>query len=156
MQSARETAGQLLHCRLDPVGGRQRIRTRTLEDQQWHGLPLVEITVGAVVLGAEFDAGDIADPCDAPVRVIPDDDVAELPGVGEPPQCLDVELVGARARGRRLIEDARGDLDILRLESADDLARRQVARRDLVGVEPDAHCIISRPKDAHIADAVKP
>ena len=39
------------------VGGRQRIRARTLEDQQRHGLSLVEIAVGAVILGAELDAG---------------------------------------------------------------------------------------------------
>jgi hypothetical protein len=134
LKSARETACQLLHRRLDAVGGRQRVRTRTLEDEQRYGLPLVEIAVGAVILGAELDAGDIADSRDAPVRVIPDDDVAELPRVREPTERLDIELEGAQAGSRRLIEDARGDLDVFGLVGADDLAGGQVARRDLVRI----------------------
>ena len=67
--------------------------------------------------------------------------------IGEAPERLDIELEGARARGRRLVEHARGDLDVLRLEGADDLAGRQVARRDLVGIEPDAHRIVARAED---------
>ena len=58
--------------------------------------PLVEIAVGAVILGAELDPGDIADARHPPVRVVPDDDVAELSRVGEPPQGFDIELEGAR------------------------------------------------------------
>ena len=156
LKAAREAARQLPDRRLDAIGGRQRIRPRTLEDQQRHGLPLVEIAVGAVILGAELDAADIADARDPPVRVVPDDDVAELARVDEAPQCLDIQLKGAEARGRRLIEDARGDLDILRLERRDDLAGGQVARRDLVGIEPDPHRIIARAEDPHVADAVEP
>ena len=72
------------------------------------------------------------------------------------PKRLDIQLEGAGARGRRLVEHARGDLDILRLKGGDDLAGGQVARRDLVGIEPDPHRIVARAKDPHVADAVEP
>src|SRR5262249_18708288 len=153
-EAAWETSRQLLHRRLDAVGGRQRIRPWKLEDSERYSLALVEITVDAVILGAKLHACDIADARDAPVWVVPDDDILELPRICKPTQGLDIELECAWACRRRLIEDARGDLYILRLEGADDLAGGQVARGDLVGVKPDAHRIIPCPPDAHIADAI--
>ena len=113
LKAAGEAARQLPHRRLESVGGRQGIRARTLEDQQRHRLSLVEVAVGAVILGAELHAGHVVDARHAPVRVVPDDDIAELAWVGEAPQRLDVELKGAQACGRRLVENTRGDLDVL-------------------------------------------
>ena len=66
-QPAREAMRQLADRRLDAIGRRQRIRSRTLEDQHRYGLPLVEVAVGAVILGAELNAADVADPRDPPV-----------------------------------------------------------------------------------------
>ena len=60
---------------------------------------LVEIAVGAVVLGAELDPADVAHAGDPAVGVGLDDDVLELARVEQPAQGLDVELEGARARG---------------------------------------------------------
>ena len=91
-------------------------------------VPLVEIAVGAVILGAELDPRDVADPGDAPVGVGADDDVGELPRLDQPAQRLDVELEGARIRHRRLVQHARGDLDVLRLERRDDVAGGEAAR----------------------------
>jgi len=155
-EAAREAARQLPDRRHDAIGRSKRIRAGTLEDQQRYGLPLVEIAVGAVILGAEFDACDITDARDAPVRIVPDDDIGELARVDEAPQRLDIQLKGAGACRRRLIEDARGDLDILCLKRSDDLAGGQVAGCDLVRIEPNPHCIVARAKDPNVANAVEP
>ena len=98
-------------------------------------MPFVEITVGAVILGAELDAGDIADPRDPPVRIVPDNDIGELALVDEASQRLDIQLKSARACRRRLIENSRCDLDILRLKRSNDFAGGQITRRDLGAIE---------------------
>ena len=77
-------------------------------------------------------------------------------GSDEPPERLDVELEGALLGHRRLVQHAGGDLDVLRAQRRDDLAGGQVARGDLLRVEPDAHRIVARAEDAHVADAVEP
>ena len=140
---------------MQPVGGVERVRAGPLEDQERHGRALVEIAVGRVVLRRELDAGDVLEPRDAAVRVGLDDDVAELARLGEPPERLDVELIGALLRHRRLVHHAGSDLHVLRAQRRHHLAGGQVARCDLLRVEPDAHGIVARAEDAHVADAVE-
>ena len=150
-----EAARQVPHLGDDQVRGRQCVRSRPLKYQEGHRFALVEVAVGAVVLRAELDASHVADARDAPVGIVPDDDIAELAGIDEAAQGLDIELKVAAAPGRRLVEDARGDLHVLRLQRADDLSGHEVARRDLVGVEPDPHRIVAGAEDPHITDAVE-
>ena len=138
------------------IGGRERVRARPLEDQQRHGRALVEIAVGAVVLRAELDPADVGDARDAAVRVGLDHDPLEVVGVVEPALGLDVELEGGVGRDRRLVQDARCDLHVLRADRRHHLARGQVARRDLLRIEPDPHRVVARAEHAHVADAVDP
>ena len=44
--------------------------------------------------------------------------------------------------GRHASELARGHLGVLRLDRRGDIARRQLERRQLVGVEPDTHRVL--------------
>ena len=54
---------------------------------------------------------------------------------------------------RRHAELAGGDLLVLLLDGTDDILRRQRARVELVGVEPEAHRILAGAEDIDIADA---
>ena len=75
-------------------------------------------------------------------------------GVGEAALRLDVELEGARLRHRRLVDHAGRDLHVLAAQRGDHVAGGQIARRELVGIEPDAHRVVARAEDGDIADAV--
>ena len=60
-------------------------------------------------------------------------------------------------RHRRLVQHARGDLHVLRRAAPSSTSPvGEVARRDLVRVEPDAHRIVARAEHPHVADAVQP
>src|SRR5690606_14929380 len=108
----RKALRELLHRRENAVRGRERVRARALEQEERHRRALVEIAVRRVVERAELDPRHVLDARDTPVGVALDDDPLELASVDEAPQSLDVELEGALARDRRLVEDARGDLNV--------------------------------------------
>ena len=93
---------------------------------------------------------------DAAVGVGLDDDVAELLGVGEPAQRLDVELEGAGLRHRRLVDRRRRRPARSAPRSAATTSPA-VRLRDgeLLRIEPDAHRIVARAEDGDVADAVE-
>ena len=155
-QALGERLRELRHGRLEAVRGGERVGARLLEDQQRHRCALIEIAVGAVVLGAELDPRDVAHTRDPAVGIVLDHDVGELARIDQPAERLDVELEGALMRHRRLVEHAGGHLDVLRLQRLDDLAGGQVARGDPVGIEPDPHGVVARAEDLDVADAVEP
>jgi hypothetical protein len=73
---------------------------------------VIEIGVGRIALGAEFDPRDVAHPRHDAVRVGGNDDVVELLRAREPPKRLYGHLERAlRFRGG-LIDGAGGDLHI--------------------------------------------
>ena len=125
-----------------------------MEDAQGNRDPLVEIAAAVVVGGAELDARDVADAGDAPLVVRLDDDVAELLRVGEAALRLDIELEGAGLRHGRLIDHASRDLHVLGAQRVDDVAGGQVAQRELLRIEPDAHRVVAGAEDGDVAHAV--
>src|SRR5689334_24976871 len=84
-----------------------------------------------------------------------DDDVSELRLVGETALRGDGELVGDRLRHRLSADDAGRYLKILLADRLHDVARREPARRDLVGIEPDAHCVVAGAEHDDLARAGK-
>ena len=79
----------------------------------------------------------------------PHHDGAEVRFADQPPLRVDEELEVGRVRGRRGAECAGGHLHVLFADGLDHVARRQVARRHLVGVQPHAHGIIAGAEDLH-------
>ena len=83
-----------------------------------------------------------------------EDDVLELLDVAQPAERAerDLELAGRR-RDRLLADRAGGHLGVLLANGRDDVAGRQVARRQLAGIDPDAHAVIALAEQEDVADA---
>ena len=135
---------------------RQRVGTRLRKDQERHAGPAVHERRGAVIGGADLDPADVAQPRHAALAVRLQHDGGELLGRGKPAERLHVDLVGLLGGDRRLVQDARRDLDVLGAQRGQHLARVHVVRGDLVGIEPDAHGIFAAAEDLDIADASQP
>ncbi len=155
VEARREPLPELLHGALDLGRGRQRVGAGQLEDAQGRGGAVVEIGVAQIVLGAELDAGDVADARDPAVGIGLDDDVLELAHVLEPAQRLDAELEGAGVGHRQLIEAARRHLDVLALDRVDHVGRGEIELGHPLRVEPDAHRVVARAEHLDVADAVQ-
>ena len=144
---------QFRHAVDDAFGGVERVRAGPLEHRERHRGIVVEIGVRRVVERGELDLGDVPQPHHG-VRRLLDDDRAEIVGIIEPAARLHRDLERAGTRHRRLIEDARGDLDVLALQGAGHVARGQAERLQAIGIEPDAHRIIAAAEHRDRADAV--
>ena len=81
-------------------------------------------------------------------------DVGELVRIGEPPLRLHRDLECARLLDRRRVEDAGGDLDVLRLQRQRHVVRRHAQRLQPAGIEPDPHRIVAAAEHRDRADAV--
>ena len=76
-------------------------------------------------------------------RAGPEDDVAELRGIGEPAQGVDGELE-LLSPGDRLLPDlAGGDLQVLLGDGDDHIGGAHGERRELVRIEPDAEAVVA-------------
>ena len=129
--------------RLDAVGRVERVGAGQLKDRQADRRLAVERAARVLVLGAQFDAGHVlADRVTSPPVPRLDDDVAELLGLVQPAQRGHGVLEVVARGHRRLADLAGGDLHVLLAQRLDDVAGRQVARRQLVRVEPDAHAVV--------------
>ncbi|MNI33592.1 hypothetical protein D3C73_875500 [compost metagenome] len=138
-------------------GRRQGVGPRLLDDGDGDARLAREGGVDVVVLGAQFDAGDIADAGQAALGVGLDDDVGELVRLGQPALDVDRKLEGRGVGGEgRLAHGPGGRLDVLRPQGGDDFRRRQVARGGLGRVDPDAHRIVAAAEHLDLADAVDP
>ena len=114
-----------------------------------------KIAADAVVLGAEFDAGDVAHAGDPALGVGLDDDVGELVGIGQTALHLDRQLEGGGVGGEgRLADGAGGGLDVLAAQGGDDVGGGQIARGGLGRVDPDPHRIVAAAEDLDAADAL--
>ena len=155
-QSGREILGEVLHRRLDDVGGGQGICARTVENTESDRRTAVEITVGYVVFRTKFDTRDILQ-LDKPsaFRSL-DNDIAELSRIAEAALSCYGVLEGICSRGGWSANRTAGNLHVLLLQGLDDIARRHAVSRKLLGVQPDAQGEFALAKDSEIADAVEP
>ncbi len=149
----RKPLGRIRHGLADVLGGGERIRARALEYRDRDRRIEVEIGVRRIVEAGELGAADILEPHHR-VRRLLDDDIGELLGIGEPAERLHRDLERARLLDRRLVEDARGDLDVLRLQRLGDVVRRHAERLQAGGIEPDPHRIVAAAEHDDRADAI--
>ena len=161
---------QLLHLRLDFLGGLQGVRAGQLEHGQRDRRIAVEVAVHVVVLGPQFRAllddlpvlvaldlaDDVAQLDDFALRPGLDDDVVELLFAAQASLGLDHQLKrhGRAGGDRRLPEPAGGDLDVLLADGLDHVGGRHAQGGELLRIEPDAHAVVARAEERHVAHAL--
>ena len=135
---------------------RQRVRAGLREDQQRQALTAVHEGGRAVIGRADLDVPDVTDAGRPPLRIGLQDNVGELLWSGQPAERLNIELIGRISRHRRLVQDAGGNLHVLRLQRREHFAGVELVSGHLVRIEPDAHRIVARAEQLHVAHAGKP
>ncbi|MCY1171692.1 hypothetical protein D9M73_118130 [compost metagenome] len=125
-----------------------------MRDAQRGHVLAVERGVDRVVLSAQLDPRDIAQPRQLPLRVALDDDFAELIGRGQSPRRLDAKLEGGAALVERRSPHGTGrNLHVLCADGSDDFIDRQIARGGAIGIDPQPHIVIAPAEAAHTTDA---
>ncbi len=129
---------------------------------------VAELQAGVVGLRAQLGAADVLQQDDArpgPGRgrrnrsyrragcVRLEDDVFELVRVGQAADDAHCHLVGLVGIGGRKAKLSGGDFDVLLRQRVGDIQRGQPARRQLVGIEPDAHGVLALAEDDDRAHA---
>ena len=151
--AGRKPLRQLGHQVGDALGGVEGVRARPLEDGERDRRVVIEIGIRRIIERGKLDGGDVAQPHHGARRLL-DHDGAEFRRRVEAAERLHRDLERARMRDRRLIEHARGDLDVLASQRIGDVGRGQAERLQAVGIEPDAHRIIAAAEHRDRADAV--
>src|SRR5215475_6947493 len=144
---------QLLHRRQDFMIDGERIGAGLGVDEEGRRIAAVHVGRATVIRGADLNPTDVADAGHASSAVGLDDDIGELLGRGKPAERFDVDLIGLVTRGRWLIQDTGRDLQVLRAQRREYVARIEIVGRGLVRVEPDAHRIFASALELHVADA---
>jgi hypothetical protein len=95
VEPGREVGAKTGHQRFHAVCRLERVRAWPLEDGNGHRWLVVEIRVGRIVDGAELDAPDVTHANQPAFVGALDQHVAELRRVGEAPEELNADFVGA-------------------------------------------------------------
>ncbi len=142
----RDLGLQPLERRLHAVRDVHGVRARLALDREHDGARAVVPARRLVVLHVVRDAADLLEVHRRAVAVR-DDDVAELVRV--------LELAGRLHRQRRFraVEHARRHVHVLRRDRVGHVLERDVARRELVRVELQAHGVLLRAVDQHLRHA---
>jgi hypothetical protein len=149
----REGARKFRHLLLDRLLHLQRVGAGRLEHAYAGGRLVVELENLAISLRAELDGTYISYPRHVAIVAGLDDDVLELARILQPSVDVERVLESLARRRRRAADLSGGDLLALLLDGLDHVLRNQVARLQLVGIEPDAHGILAGAEDRDIADA---
>ena len=108
--------------------------------------------VGVVGLGADLRSPNILQLNNAVLGVL-DDDVFELQRIGQAPDHSQGDLEVLLLVGRRTAQLTGRNFDVLFLQRSHHVGGGQLPRRQLRGIEPDAHRILALAEDHHIAHA---
>jgi hypothetical protein len=108
------------------------------------------MAVGRVITGAYLHPGDVMHPRNPSVVPSLEHDIAELSDIGEATQGVHRSLISIGFWHGWLADHPRCHLHILLAQRLHDVTGGQVARRDLVGIQPDAHAVFARAEDGHI------
>ncbi|CAB3753801.1 hypothetical protein BPA30113_05478 [Burkholderia paludis] len=147
---------QLGHRLAHFVGDLQRVRARRLVDRHRDGRLVVEQRTQPVLGCVELDPRDVAQARDAAVRRRLHDDVAELVFRLQAAARVHRQLQRRAGQRRRRADHAGRDLHVLFADRLHDVLGGQPALRDLLRIEPDAHRVVARSPQLHLADALDP
>ena len=157
LEALGETGGNLAHLGAHRRRHVQGVGARAQVDPHAGGGLAVEAQADLVVLGAEFDAGDVAHPHHRAVGRGAHDDAGELLRRAQAAAGLHREsqhLAAGAGRGADLADRV---VLVLLLDGGGDLAHGELEFGELVRIDPDAHRIgIAEQADvAHAAEALQ-
>ena len=124
-----------------------------MKDRHTHGFLVVQEGAQAVIAGTEFDASDILEFCFFAEGTIFDNDFGKVFFGDESALGIDRELVRNFFGERLLADRTSGDLHVLLADRVDDIAGCHAARGGFIGIDPNAHGIISATKKLDLSDA---
>ena len=146
---------QLLQLGVDQGRGLDGVGVRGQVDREGGGVAAVVADVEGVILGPEFDPGEVAEADGGAVGLGADDDVLEFGRFGQPAADLDpvLELL---VGGRRKLSDLTGrGLDVLLLDRRQDVAGGDAEAGHPVGLEPHPHPELGA-EQGDVADPLDP
>ncbi len=107
-----------------------------------------------VVFSADLGTADVFDQDDsAAVGAVLDDDVVELPGIGEAANDADGHLKGLLGIGGLLTELTCGDFHVLLGERVGNVECGEAAGGEAAGIEPETHRVLAFAEDDDVTDA---
>ena len=115
---------------------------RQLENAERNCRIPIEIRIGRIVEGRQLDSRDILQ-ANHRIRCLLDQDIGEFVRIGQASESLNGHLEGTRLVHRWLTEHTRRNLNVLGLQSGDDIPCREAERLQVIGVKPDAHGIVT-------------
>src|ERR1700678_1392426 len=114
----------------------------------------LEFQAGVVVFCADFSAADVLQQNDsASCGAVLDDDVFELPGIGEAANDANGHLELLFRIGGLLTELPRGDFNVLLGECVGHIEGGKTACGETCGIEPEPHRVLAFAEDDNRADA---
>ena len=140
----REALFDLRHELFGSLGGVNGVGAGQLVEGDEGGRFAVEATDDVVGLRSQFDAGDVLESHEGPVRLRSNDDFAEFLLTLQ--SALGTDRIGELLpRGHRLRADLAGRVHgVLRLDGVDDLRNGDVELGELVGLHPETYGILAR------------
>ncbi len=145
---------QFLHLGSHAIGDRDRVGAWRREDRDGDGILVVQQGAQRVVGRTELDARDIAQARHRPTLGGLDDDVAEFLDRLQAPLGVHRKLDVDALESGRGTHDARGGLHVLLADGRDDVVGRHAMLGDPLRIQPDAHRIVARAEQLHVADAL--
>ena len=149
----REARGDRRHGAVDLGGDIERVRAGLQEDAHQRGRLAVDAADEVVVLGTELDARHVLQAQRAAVGLGAQQDVFELPHFAQAALRGDGVDHLLRATRGRLPHFAGGELRVLLVDGARDVARGELELRQPIGPQPDAHGPVLGTEDLHIGRA---
>ncbi|MCY1223649.1 hypothetical protein D9M72_357850 [compost metagenome] len=146
---------QLGHAGAHRIGDVDGVGAGALEDRNRDRRLVVQQRTQGVLVGPQFDAGDVLQTRDFSVVAGPDDDVLELFLSNEAALGVDGELEAVATVHRRSAERTGGHLAVLFADGVDHVGGGEVARGHLVRVEPDAQGVVAHAEQLHVAHALQ-
>ena len=110
---------------------------------------------GAVIGRADLDVPDVTNAGRPSLRIGLQDNVGELLWGRQPAERLDIELIGRISRHRRLIQNASGDLHVLRLQRRKHFTGVELVSGHLVRIGVANRSVASSQKAAKELDIPK-
>src|SRR5258707_277354 len=136
-----------------PIASTRPKRESGLMEQPHQGNNTNLATCDAVVLGTQFDPGDITDPHSPPVGSFTHHDLSEF-FRGHKAALRENRVGKFLALGRRFAAGLPSRVHcVLCLNSADDFGNGDAQLCQLVRLDPQPHCILARTEYLNVADA---
>ena len=153
MHILRKTLRQLVHFSAHRVGQIDSVGPRRLEDTNPNRVFIIQLGAQRIATGTHFNTRHIAQADQRAVLRRFQDNIAKLFFGMQAPLGVNGDQEVALLRQRLGAQLPGGNLDVLLLHRRHHIRGGQPARRYLIGIEPDAHCVFARAKNLNLPDA---